>query len=771
MDTSHFLSIALLTLQAVLAMVLVLGLARLRGRLGPLPLYVAIGVLQPLQVVLSTVVYVEVFPGFAVSPGSAVFFTATLTAVLLVYVLEDALEARKLIYGLVAANAVVFAVLRLTATQLSGTPAATGLAGAFEVGARVMLVGTGLLYLDSVLLILVFEALARRVRSLFLRTYLTLASVLALDSVLFVVGAFGLSGDPSALIASALLGKLSFALLFAAAAAAYLRHGPRVRGEQHEFRDVFAALTYRERFAEATRRGAERLAESEQHRRAILEATTDLILVLDEQHRIVELNRAAEEAFGPLPLSLEDVLVDEDSRALLLSSLERDPDRPCPQAVELSCVRAPGDVFPAELTVSTTRRDERPLFVVNLRDISVRKQLTEEFLQTKKMESIGMLAGGIAHDFNNLLTVIRGNAELLADEPLADGARSHVSAIEDVADRAGDLTRQLLMFARRAPIHATVLEVSAAVRAFEPMLRRVTGEEVDLVTQLADQPLPVRIDANMLEQVLLNLVGNATEALAGGGRIVLRTEAHERGHERFARLVVEDDGAGIPDDVREQLFDPFFTTKADQGGTGLGLATCFGVVTRFGGRIAVDNVPGGGARFEVLLPLSAEPVVHGALDGRPTGFDGGDETILLVEDSPPLLEVLEQSLASRGYRVLSAANGTEALSRWEQHGDQIDLLVTDVVMPFLNGRDLSARLRAMRPELLVLTISGHTRGLQVELDERSDFLEKPFRPSDLAAAVRALLDRRRRLSALPDRLAPPERRGGTRPAAPPPRAP
>ena len=388
-------------------------------------------------------------------------------------------------------------------------------------------------------------------------------------------------------------------------------------------------------------------------------------------------------------------------------------------------------------------------------DITERKRLETQLRQAQKMEAIGQLAGGVAHDFNNVLTAIAGNAELL-QEGFADGdpKRETVEEIRSAASRAESLTRQLLAFSRQQILQPRVLEVNRAVAGMEKMLRRLIGEDIDLVSVLPREVGHVVADPSQIEQVILNLAVNARDAMPTGGRLTIETAnvefdaAYARAHApavpgRFVMIGVSDSGAGMTPEVQARVFEPFFTTKAPGKGTGLGLATVYGIVKQSGGFIWVYSEPGQGTAFKIYLPRAADDLRPAATPAAVHEARGGDEVILLVEDEAAVRRVALHALQRYGYTVLEAALPSEALTICREHTGKIDLVVTDVVMPGMSGPDLAQQLLALRPGLKVLLSSGYPgeaiahRG---ELFSGLAFLPKPFTPLGLARKVREVLD-------------------------------
>ena len=389
--------------------------------------------------------------------------------------------------------------------------------------------------------------------------------------------------------------------------------------------------------------------------------------------------------------------------------------------------------------------------VGSMRDVTERRALESRLQEAQKLESIGRLAGGVAHDFNNMLTAILGNIEFAASLTSLDDVRPLLEEIRLTAERSAALTAQLLAFARRQLIEPEVLAPSLLLGRIESLLRRLLGERSTLTVTL-DSVGYVRADPSQLEQVVLNLITNARDSLPQGGRVELATrdvvfEAADLGQlpdlnpGPYVVIKVTDDGDGISAQALPQIFEPFFSTR--RGGTGLGLATCYGIVKQSGGHIAVHSEPGRGATFLVYLPsvgASAEPKPAEVSEPAPTA--SGNERLLLVEDEAVVRGVVERTLKRAGYRVVVATSGDEALKLTDSDGP-FELLITDVVMPGVNGWELGKLLRARWPGLPVLYVSGYTEDVIQDVDalgRDGAFLQKPFLPVDLLAAIRSLLD-------------------------------
>ena len=372
-------------------------------------------------------------------------------------------------------------------------------------------------------------------------------------------------------------------------------------------------------------------------------------------------------------------------------------------------------------------------------DVTERTRLEEQFLQAQKMEAVGQLAGGVAHDFNNLLTAINGYADLLLAQLGADHElRTEVEEIRAAGERAAGLTRQLLAFGRRQVFSPRVLDLNELVGNLEHMLRRVIGEDIELAVVSSAAPALVRADSGQLEQVVVNLVVNARDAIPAGGRVELAIRVLPGTHE--VELSVTDTGSGIGEATRARIFEPFFTTKEVGKGTGLGLSTVLGIVEQSGGRISVESEPGRGASFRVALPRASGDGRAETGDAAARAGAGGTETILLVEDDPAVRELVRAVLADRGYTVLGTAGAQEAIDACAGHHAGIDVLLTDIVMPGVRGPELAEQIRLRCPGVRVVYMSGYADDVLAG-GGKQDFLQKPFSAQDLAAKVREVLDR------------------------------
>ncbi len=387
--------------------------------------------------------------------------------------------------------------------------------------------------------------------------------------------------------------------------------------------------------------------------------------------------------------------------------------------------------------------------IATVHDITEQRGVEQQFRQAQKMEAVGRLAGGVAHDFNNLLTVIRGYSGLIMKRlPEEDPSRRNMAQIQRAADRAATLVQQLLAFSRKQVVEPKVLDVNVAAAELEKMLHRLIGEDIELTIERSDQPLYVRIDPIQFEQIVMNLSVNARDAMPEGGSLKILAGRHSpRGDCKcqackvntgaWAVLAVRDTGVGISEEIRAHIFEPFFTTKEVGKGTGLGLSMVYGAVEQAGGHVCVDSAPGEGSTFRICLPIVAAPRDSEVEEGAAPHLTGGDETILVAEDEELVRMMMSEALREAGYHVLEAVSGVHALEILERWPGRVELLLTDVIMPRLNGPALAARVCASRPETRVLYVSGHPRQ---ELNSDYRFLRKPFTPDELVREVRSALD-------------------------------
>ncbi len=517
--------------------------------------------------------------------------------------------------------------------------------------------------------------------------------------------------------------------------------------------------------AAATRFGRDQaLRESEARLAGIIASAMDAIIAVDDAQRIVLFNHAAETVFrcpaaeavgAPL-----DRFIPARAREAHREHIRRFGERGTTvrhmgRLEPLSGLRADGEEFPIEASISHAEVGGKRVFTVILRDITERHRLEAQLLHSQKLESVGRLAGGIAHDFSNVLTAIFGYLDLARTHGPPDGpVRECVDAIQVAAQRAADLTAKLLAFARKQVIEPTIVDLNQLIRGVLGMATRILGDDIETVVHETPLLPNVRVDPGQFEQALMNLATNARDAMPSGGKFIVETSRVELDEAyaelrpdlvpgTYVQLAVSDTGVGMDPVTLEHCFEPFFTTKAAKHGTGLGLASCHGIVKQSGGHISVYSEPGHGTTFRIFLPACGELAAAAPpKNGPPVAIHSG--TILLVEDDPLVRSVAARTLRDCGYTVLEAADADEALSRVEQTNTSIDLLLTDVVLPKLGGGELARRLREARPELRVLYTSGFTDNMVAQqgvLASGGAFLSKPYTPSALAAKIRELLTR------------------------------
>ncbi|HET6408633.1 MAG TPA: PAS domain S-box protein [Chthoniobacteraceae bacterium] len=505
---------------------------------------------------------------------------------------------------------------------------------------------------------------------------------------------------------------------------------------------------------------------SDERYRVLVERARDVIFTLSPDGLILSVNPACEAVSGWQPndwVGKEySALIFEEDRSLAEARFNQVLRGQYPTPYELRALRKDGNVFNVEVTLTPIIENGKFSYALGIaRDVTDRRQLEDQLRQSQRMESIGQLAGGVAHDFNNILTVIQGHAALAGSaEGLPREVQENISQITQAAERAANLTRQLLAFGRRQLLQPRPLDLNEIVAEMSKMLRRILGEDI-LLEVVPTYPLPtVQGDAGMLEQVLMNLAVNSRDAMPGGGRLTLTTEPYRRrfddpqppaetSAEQFVRLTVTDTGCGIEAKHIQRIFEPFYTTKGVGRGTGLGLATIYGIVQQHHGWITVESEPGNGTTFRVHLPAEASSgssIASGS--AREIRAAGGHERILVAEDEIAVRCLVRSVLTRLGYEVMEAHSGVEALRLWREHRGSIDLLLTDIVMPGgMNGRQLAETLLGEEPDLLVIYTSGYAAeavGGTFKFVEGENFIQKPYPPQRLADLVRAMLDTRTR---------------------------
>lgn len=503
----------------------------------------------------------------------------------------------------------------------------------------------------------------------------------------------------------------------------------------------------------------EEMRTSERRLQAILEACPEPVVVYDLEGVPQYFNPAFIEVFG---WTLEELkgkripFVPEDQKEITAAKIDELFKFDMPVRFLSTRLTKQGDTIEVAISAASIKgpKGERKAMVVNLTDISERLKLEAQLQQAQKMESIGRLAGGVAHDFNNMLGVILGHAELAMEQTeVSHPVYYDLQEIFNAAQRSADLTKQLLAFARRQAAAPKILDLNATIAGMLKMLRRIIGEDIDLVWGPAANLCKVKIDPVQLDQILANLCANARDAIDGVGKLTIETKnvsidsAYCAGHAGFlpgdsVMLAVSDDGRGMDEETLENLFEPFYTTKGVGEGTGLGLATVYGIVKQNNGCINVYSEPGRGSTFKIYLPRVAAPV---ETKTEPTvrAVAKGTETVLVVEDEASILNLSTVVLERCGYSVLAAGLPSEALQLVARHKARIDLLITDVVMPEMNGQALKERVAELHPHISVLFMSGYTTSAIVHrgiLEKDVHFIQKPFSVNALAKKVREVLD-------------------------------
>jgi PAS domain S-box-containing protein len=505
------------------------------------------------------------------------------------------------------------------------------------------------------------------------------------------------------------------------------------------------------------RRAEIALRESQERYRVLFESVPVGIGLADGRGRVIAFNDAMLRPGGYTRADIRpetkvtDFYADLDERKGMLAELAR---AGFVRQREVRFRRKDGSHYAGLVSLQQVELEGAPFVLAMVEDTTARRQLQDQLLRAQKLEAVGRLAGGLAHDFNNLVTVILGCTELaLKGVAPDDPRRALLHSVEEAGRRAAELTRQLLAFSRRQVVQPRLVDLSELVVGFDRMLRRFLGENVELVTRSGNQPWLCRVDPGQIEQVLVNLVLNARDAMPSGGSVTISTAnlTHEGDDARYPRmppgeyvsLAVSDTGIGMSPEVLAQVFEPFFTTKPAGEGTGLGLATCYGIVKQAGGFIWARSRLGAGSTVEVMLPRDLSVATpHAAETIRATSSaPRGSERVLLVEDEPAVNRLAERVLSDLGYTVHAAWSGEEALGVLERNGG-VDLLLTDVRLPRRSGPELAGVVLARQPQTRVLFMSGYAEDLRATLagDERVAFLAKPFTPSELARKVRGVLD-------------------------------
>lgn len=513
-------------------------------------------------------------------------------------------------------------------------------------------------------------------------------------------------------------------------------------------------ITYRKRIEVALR-------ESERKYRKIFEESRDVIFVFDADARLLDINPTAQELLGytweellTLDIS-KDIYVDMEvrenfHRMLFTEGFVKD--------MQAELKRSDGEIVVVHISASVTKNEEGTItgYLGTIHDMTEYKKLEQQLLHVQKMESIGLLAGGIAHDFNNLLTAISGYGGTIRENIDRNNQllRSSVEQVLLAAERARELTHNLLTVSRKQIINPKPLLINTLITDTHSFISRIIGEDIELTTKSCKRKLPVIADRGQIEQVLINLTTNARDAMSAGGRlsisashIMVTSKSKEllgiESPGEYAVITVSDTGIGIKDKIRQKIFEPFFTTKEIGKGTGLGLSISYGIIKQHNGTITVESIPGAGTVFTIYLPLVQIDIP--AIPARkdvPT--KSGTETILIAEDEEIVRHFLAGILQRAGYTVIATANGEEAVSRFKVHNAEISLVVSDVVMPKMNGREMCEEIQKLNPDIKFIFISGYTADIILQkgiVEEGVEFVTKPFSKNDILQKVRNVLDR------------------------------
>ena len=514
------------------------------------------------------------------------------------------------------------------------------------------------------------------------------------------------------------------------------------------------------RYAIESHRARVSLGQFEQRFNDLFENTSDILFTLDLQGRVTSVNKAAENIFGwsrsdAMQMNIKSLVAPEFVSVcteMMGRILKEEP----PQHFEIGLIDKQGRKIVLEVSARLIRLDGKKAGIQGIaRDVTERRHLENVVRQSQKLEAVGRLSGGLAHDFNNLLCVISGHSELLAEQLESDSAAiKSVMQIRKATDSAASLTRQLLAFSRRQVIHPQVVDLNSIVTETEQLLGRLVDENIEFYTSLGPTLGHVLVDPVQMEQVILNLVLNARDSMPQGGKLTIGTsnvdmaDAHRSRHSlipagQYVLLSITDTGVGMNEETQSRIFEPFYTTKEFGKGTGLGLATVYGIVKQSGGYIWVYSEEGRGTTFKIYLPRVLSPLSAARANRSIAGLLRGTETILVVEDAEPLRALTRDFLLASGYTVLEAANGEDAIRVARAFQGDIDLLLTDVVMPKLGGKPLADQFLDLRPKAKILFMSGYPSDGILQpgiLSEKVPFLEKPFTREILTRRVRQMLD-------------------------------
>jgi len=501
------------------------------------------------------------------------------------------------------------------------------------------------------------------------------------------------------------------------------------------------------------------IRQTEERYKHLIDTANDAILVLDAETKvIVQANQQSSKLLGrPLRAIVGirgEQIVLECDRTEYDGILDRTFKGTAVAGKELHLTHSDGHAIAVEVNTSLTEFEGKKIVQGIFRDITERKRLEEEVHQAQKMELVGRLAGGVAHDFNNLLMVILTQAARIKNLSNHPQLLEGIETVRTAAERAAALTKQLLAFGRKQVLVLQVLDLNELLGEMKGMLSTLPSDQIQLMVIPSSQPLPVKVDPGKIEQVIMNLAVNACDAMPSGGVLKIRTarvsrpqsEASVTSHSvPYAMVEMTDTGCGMDTETKGHLFEPFFTTKPIGKGTGLGLSTAYGIVKQSGGTIEVDSVPGEGTTFRVYLPIVDQPVSLRKTPKASNPVTTGSETVLLAEDQSSIRSVLREFLDSKGYKVLEAQNGSEALALAERHPGAIDVLVTDVIMPQIRGLELAKRVTELHPDICVIFMSGYSEDALLEnqllADRNLTLIQKPFDLEELDQKIRESLSR------------------------------
>ncbi len=503
------------------------------------------------------------------------------------------------------------------------------------------------------------------------------------------------------------------------------------------------------------------IMESEQKYRNLIEKSQDVIF-LCYNNKFELINRKFREVFK---LSLDEIsesnfnfidLIDKEYQEKMIRVFENISTAANQQEdLEFTITNSNGKIINMESTLISIHYKDGIAIQGILRDVTHRKKLEEQLRQSQKMEAVGQLAGGVAHDFNNLLTVINGYCELILSKNLAPGLEDSIEEIEKAGKKAARLTSQLLAFSHKQIVKPEIININQLINNQMKMLRRLLGEDIEIAILLSPTIEPIKVDPGQMDQIIMNLAVNSRDAMPDGGKLTIETVVKEFGEEylkdhagtkpgKYVMIAISDTGFGMNKETQRQIFEPFFTTKGKHKGTGLGLATVYGIVKQSNGFIYVYSEEGIGTTFKIYFPVVNEKIKSLEKQNIDLSDLAGKETILLVEDEQAVRKITEKNLRTFGYNVVSAENGEEALRIFKNSREKFDLVLTDVIMPLMGGRQLAEKLKARQPDLKIIFHSGYTDDSKVLhgiLDDNVEFIQKPFTHINLAKKVRAVLNR------------------------------